>query len=442
VSIKTASCVSAPTPLTQGAWVIFCAVVDNYGDIGVCWRLARQLVREHGIAVNLLVDDWDTTLEFLGRQDAGLLLQTEEQGVYVCHWCDQMDWHAMVSSASVVIEAFGCTLPDAAIAEMAAMTEQPSKAVKGKAVKEKAGKEKATAEPYWLNLEYLSAETWVENYHGQHSLQSLADSHRLPSSKMLSKTFFFPGFTAATGGLLRERDLLAQHESWQADPSQSRAELLQTLNIDTRDLAVGWHDRALLVSLFVYSRPAGGPALVSWFAAMAEASEPALCLVPTGALLTDVAHALGQIQIPVVGDVLRMGSLSVAVIPFLPLDDYDWLLSVCDLNLVRGEDSFVRAQWAGKPLVWHIYPQPGDAHTAKLEAFLARYGEAGQSVPGSDALLEFNRFWNLDADCRKLWHDLRPQLPDLTHRARNWQQKLAEVPDLASSLMQFYRDRR
>ena len=38
-------------------WDVFCAVVDNYGDIGVCWRLSRQLAAEHGIAVRLWVDD-------------------------------------------------------------------------------------------------------------------------------------------------------------------------------------------------------------------------------------------------------------------------------------------------------------------------------------------------------------------------------------------------
>ncbi len=41
---------------------IFCAVVDNYGDIGVCWRLARQLAHEHGMTVRLWVDDLVRTI--------------------------------------------------------------------------------------------------------------------------------------------------------------------------------------------------------------------------------------------------------------------------------------------------------------------------------------------------------------------------------------------
>lgn len=403
----------------HGTWVIFCAVVDNYGDIGVCWRLARQLVREHGVPVALYIDDWDKALLFLGRQDACKLSLTAEQGVQLYHWTGDVDWHTLVSGAAVVIEAFGCTLPDIMVGEMATAS-------------------LTHAEPCWINLEYLSAEPWVEDYHGQQSLQSATVAEH---SAVLCKTFFFPGFTSATGGLLRERDLLASHQAWQADEVRSRIALLQMLGVVREDLAAHWHDKALLISLFAYPRPPGNVALKSWFAAMAEGPQPVLCLIPAGTFISDVADALGITQTLTVGEISTVGSLSVAVIPFLPLDVYDRLLSVCDLNLVRGEDSFVRAQWAAKPLIWHIYPQQDDVHSVKLDAFLARYGEDKWSARSADKLARFNRFWNLDADCRKLWHGLRPQLPDLTYRARNWQQKLAELPDLASSLMQFYRNR-
>ncbi len=54
--------------------------------------------------------------------------------------------------------------------------------------------------------------------------------------------------------------------------------------------------------------------------------------------------------------------------------DYDHLLWCCDFNLVRGEDSFLRAQWAARPFLWHIYPQADAAHLEKLTAFLELYG--------------------------------------------------------------------
>jgi uncharacterized repeat protein (TIGR03837 family) len=63
------------------------------------------------------------------------------------------------------------------------------------------------------------------------------------------------------------------------------------------------------------------------------------------------------------------------------------MLRACDLNFVRGEDSLVRALWAGQPFVWHIYPQDDNAHHAKLQAFLD-WMEAPQSLQRA------HRVWN------------------------------------------------
>ena len=68
-------------------------------------------------------------------------------------------------------------------------------------------------------------------------------------------------------------------------------------------------------------------------------------------------------------------SIQLISIPFVSQDEYDWVLSQCDFNIVRGEDSFVRAQLAGKPFIWHIYPQEDGAHKTKLAAFLDLYLE-------------------------------------------------------------------
>jgi len=68
-------------------------------------------------------------------------------------------------------------------------------------------------------------------------------------------------------------------------------------------------------------------------------------------------------------------NLQLLSLPFVSQDEYDWVLSQCDFNIVRGEDSFVRAQLAGKPFIWHIYPQEDRAHEVKLTAFLDLYLE-------------------------------------------------------------------
>ena len=61
-----------PTSMTTSLrWDIFCRVVDNFGDAGVCWRLARQLADEHGLAVTLWIDDVASLAPHRPRPRAG-----------------------------------------------------------------------------------------------------------------------------------------------------------------------------------------------------------------------------------------------------------------------------------------------------------------------------------------------------------------------------------
>jgi uncharacterized repeat protein (TIGR03837 family) len=106
---------------------------------------------------------------------------------------------------------------------------------------------------------------------------------------------------------------------------------------------------------------------------------------PLGRILQDL-NALGE-EVDVILTYGQMEQLKLASglplrldphvqllsIPFISQDEYDWLLAQCDINIVRGEDSFVRAQLAGKPFIWHIYPQSDQAHEVKLAAFLDLY---------------------------------------------------------------------
>ncbi len=132
------------------------------------------------------------------------------------------------------------------------------------------------------------------------------------------------------------------------------------------------------------------------------------------------------------------GRLSLAGIPFLAQDVYDQLLWACDVNFVRGEDSFVRALWAARPLIWQPYPQPDDAQLAKLDAFLGRYksGMPQSSAAGFDA---FHRDWNDPVDgtvpVARTWAAFADELPAMAHHARRWTAELATQPDLASRLV-------
>ncbi|MEH6823204.1 MAG: elongation factor P maturation arginine rhamnosyltransferase EarP [Motiliproteus sp.] len=369
-------------------WDIFCRVIDNYGDIGVTWRLARQLVAEHDQAVRLWVDDPRAFCRLCPQANSQDAMQIH-QGVAVHQW--PSEWQP-VSTADVVIEAFGCELPDAYVDAMA----------------------QCTRSSLWLNLEYLSAETWVDGCHGLPSLQPQG----------LHKFFFFPGFTPRTGGLLRENELIAQRQRFQQDPA-ARVAFLKRLGVTPEP-------NARLISLFAYENTA----LASWLEALANSTQPVQLLVPEGRIIADLARWLG-LNALTAGDLHRRHALTVQVLPFVSQDDYDRLLWSCDFNAVRGEDSFVRAQWAGRPLLWQLYPQQQEAHLDKLDAFLARYGK-GLSVTTNAALQAQWQAWNRGEDMQASWQALQHAWPELSAEAENWCQQQAKQTNIAAALVQFY----
>jgi uncharacterized repeat protein (TIGR03837 family) len=283
-------------------WDVFCRVVDNFGDIGVCWRLAADLAAR-GERVRLWVDD-ARALAWMAPDGA--------TGVELQAWPQAEDDTRPIGD--VVIEAFGCELPPAVLVRIA---EAPRK-------------------PVWINLDYLSAEAYVER------------SHRLRSPQMhgpargFSKWFFYPGFTTATGGLLREPGLMAQRESF------DRSAWLAAHHIAPRP-------GEQLASLFCYRVPSA-EALISCLDHAGH--ERTLLLVP--------GTAPPPPELP--------SSVRVQSLPYLTQPEFDRLLWACDLNFVRGEDSLVRAIWAGRPFIWQIYPQHDGVHELKLQAFLDRFG--------------------------------------------------------------------
>lgn len=290
-------------------WDLYCKVIDNHGDLGVCWRLAAGLAA-HGQDVRLWIDD-ASALHWMAPQGC--------DRVEVRPWAESVN----AEPADVVVEAFGCELEPAFVAAIAARTRATGR------------------QPPWINLEYLSAESWVERCHG------------LPSPVLagpgegLTKRFFYPGFTSGTGGLLREADLMDRMKAF-----------------DRRDWLAGqgiaWSGERLL-SLFCYE-PAALEALLRQ---LADGPQPTRLLVTSGRARAAVDKLLGSAD--------RAGSLQVDRLGLLTQRDFDHLLWSSDLNFVRGEDSLVRALWAGKPLAWNIYPQDDGAHWAKLWAFLDWY---------------------------------------------------------------------
>ncbi len=310
---------------TGQLWDIFCTVIDNHGDLGVCWRLTRQL-RDAGQRVRLWVDD-ASALAWMAPT------AHQEPGIEVRPWADASQASALQSlpPADVWVEAFGCDIPEAFVAHGVATHAQ---------------------QPTWINLEYLSAEDWVPRM------------HQLPSpimsgpAKGWTKTFFYPGFTEDTGGVLRETDLQER---------QHRFDRMAWRQQHAPNLPPG----GLLISLFCYE-PAALPQLLAQ-----GVGTPHHLLVTPGRPLAAVQQALrGMAEHP-----------NWRALPYTTQNGFDEMLWACDLNFVRGEDSLVRALWAGQPFIWHIYPQDDNAHHDKLEAFL-------DWMQAPESLRKAHRVWN------------------------------------------------
>lgn len=374
---------------TPPYWDIFCAVVDNFGDIGICWRLSRQLVAEQRIAVRLWVDDLHSFQRLCSEIDPAALRQQCE-GVDIWHWQPTQDWTA-IEPGAVVIEALACTIPNAYQQQMAARA----------------------AKPLWLNLEYLSAESWVEGCHGMASPQP-----QLP----LTKYFFFPGFTAATGGLLREATLLPKLAAFSSD-KLAQQQFWQQLGLEH---ALSYHRR---ISLFAYSHPQ----LATLFACWQQAAHSTLCVIPTGLLAEQAQQYYSDLAL---GKLVTYGALSLIIVPFLAQPDYDLLLTACDINFVRGEDSIIRAQWAAKPFIWQIYRQEQQAHLDKLQAFLQRY-TADWPLALTNSVLDFHHAWNTEQPLSAPWQQLDAVLDVLSEKNVIWRNKLESYGDLASNLVRF-----
>lgn len=362
---------------------IFCKIVDNFGDIGVCWRLAKQLDAEHGISIRLWIDDLNIARQLIPALDTTKRTQAIDN-ITIAIWDKNTRFE---QAANAVIEAFGCELPESYLALM-----QPDN--------------------IWINLEYLSAEAWVEGFHAK-------DSQR----GKLTRHFFFPGFTEATGGLLREHDIVTNSQKIASD-KQQKSDFFQQLNLNPDE-----NSAVLKISLFSYPHAPISDLLT----AMADSMTPISCYVPATGILPKVAEFFGKTSISA-GDSLMRGSLAVHVLSFLSQDDYDRLLASCDINFVRGEDSWIRAIWAGKPFIWQPYLQTEDTHLVKLKAFLdvfyANCEEAAQQ-----ATIAMHNAWSSAQISMSTWQNYLDNISSVRTFTAQQTSALAAQTDLATNLV-------
>ena len=356
-------------------WDIFCRVIDNFGDIGVCWRMAVNL-SQRGQLVRLWIDD-ASALSWMAPKG--------EAGVEVISWSESLR-PVGLPPADIWLEAFGCEIAPEFIASQRSATRPGGR------------------NPIWINLEYLSAESYVARSHG------LRSPVMTGPGQGLVKYFFYPGFTAATGGLLREADLLPRQASF------TRDQWLQQFGITVNGEQI--------LSLFCYEPAALGELLSQ----LAGGATPTRLLVTAGRASAAVSSVVrDKNRLKPLWNIASL--LSISYLPTLTQRDYDHLLWACDLNFVRGEDSLVRALWAGKPLVWQIYPQSDGVHLVKLQAFL-------DIIQAPATLRDLHQRWN-EAPGRGQ-SPLPPfELPEWQETILTARKTQLEGQDLVERLLQF-----
>ncbi len=358
-------------------WNIFCNVIDNHGDVGVCWRLSAMLAG-HGQQVRLWLDD---------PRDLEWMAPLPRAAVERRHWNPTIRYLAD-DVGDVLVEAFGCNIPeDFVTLHVAAAAADGQRRI-------------------WINLEYLSAEPAAWRSHG------LPSPVRQAQGEGVSKFFYYPGFVAASGGLLREDDLLERRGLF------DREAWLHNLGIAIGDTQ--------LISLFCYEPRCLDQLLLQ----IARAPRHSRLLVTAGRAQAATRAAVAQLNVQEPSWNKR-GALSFSMIPQLTQTDYDHLLWACDINFVRGEDSWVRAVWAGRPMVWQCYPQQDQAHHAKLQAWL-------DMLQPPVSLRQFHRIWNAASD------EPLPELEPVSWSACLIQlrQQLLQQPDLCTRLLRFVAEKR
>lgn len=390
----------APTPPAL-QWDLFCRVIDNYGDVGLCWRLAAQLAGR-GQRVRLWLDD------------ASALQWMAPGG---CRGVELRAWGGAPPSPDerapdVMLEAFGCDIAPRFMAWCVARAQA------------------CGHRPVWINLEHLSAEPHVERNHG------LPSPLQCGPAAGWTRWFFYPGFGAASGGLLREGDLGARQQAfdrgaWRRRFVRARAAgATGAGNSRAADGAQCADAGRRWVALFCYEPPALAELLAQ------SRSRPGQWLVTPGRASAAMQAALqagpsGQLANPLPSDAQPP---AIAWLQEKTQPQFDELLWACDWNLVRGEDSLVRALWAGQALVWQLYPQHDGAHYPKLQAFL----DWLQAPP---ALRQFHAAWNA-VDGAALHAPDDAMLIEWRDCIRAARARLLAQPDLLTRLLGFVAGKR
>lgn len=375
--------VSSSSKCTADEVWVFVRVIDNWGDVGVGWRLCMQLACSFPWRVRLWIDD----VAALGKLVLAAELAAVQDTVMVEKWSDDDSVSlrlAQLADPVMVIETFGCDLPNPVVRRM------------------------QQCQPLWLNWEYLTAEDWAVDLQAMPSLQGNG----------LAKYFWFMGIDQQSGGLLRETNYLSRRNEFLQQPCLQQA-FKQQYGLPLEHVGQLW-------LIFAYT----SERWTEWLSMWRGANEP-MTLWLAGHEVADSLRAAGVIAadaLQQVGDTFELEQVTMVRIPFVPQSAFDNLLWLADGAIVRGEDSFVRALWAGLPFLWHIYQQEEAVHLQKLDAY---WHKASINWPASvrEAVLalsaDLNGGEHLSESLRlRLWQNLRSEWQNWVNAASTWSDSL------------------
>lgn len=306
---------------------IFCEIIDNFGDIGVVYRISKELKKifqnvririvlnrlEEFKAINKKVKDTDY------QEIDGLICVTEK---YVKENIETF------GVSDVFIEAFGCNVPE----EYVKQAKENSK--------------------LWINLEYLSGEKWIEDFH---LCESLIDS------KTLKKIFFMPGFSEKSGGVIIDSGFLERMKYGK----ENRDEVFKKYfkDFDLKDKFIG--------TVFSYEKN-----FENLLETLKNYEKETVLLLMGEKTQKSFSEILKKNLTEDYGNIVKYGKITMIYSDFFSQEEYEEIISASDFNFTRGEDSFVRGIILGKPFMWHIYLQEEKAHMDKIKAFTERFKES------------------------------------------------------------------
>ena len=331
---------------------IFCEIIDNYGDIGVVYRTAKELKKIFPqTAIRVFLNRLEE-FKKINSQVVDLPFQKLENIDYITF--DYLKENAKVLSTSqVIIEAFGCKIPE----EYMEIAYENSELL--------------------INLEYLSAEDWIEDFHLQSS----------PLGKgQLKKVFFMPGFTEKSGGIIADSNYLERIKKVTENREYYTKKYLSEIE-DRGNKLVG--------TLFSYEKN-----FTTLLENLKKFDKDIVLLALGEKTQESLKKIFKKISIEDFRNSLKYDKIEVRFLDFLNQEEYEELINIVDFNFVRGEDSFIRAVLTGKPYMWHIYCQEDYAHMDKIEGFLDKYRRVIKDFASEDFLINMEKFFK-DYNFRK-----------------------------------------